>query len=261
MGIIGAAFGLGFVLGPAVSGFLAQTSLALPGFVAAALAAANGVAAYFILPEPEHRAVARDDRGRLTALVEELRKPGVRRIIACFFLVVAAFSAMESTYAFLMQDLYGLSDSAVPWVFTYIGVIITVVQGGLVGPLTKRYGEKRLLVAGLVMQGAALAMLPFATGVVGLLAATAPLAAGSGLSTPALSALLSRSSREEDQGGTLGIGQSAAALGRIVGPVTGTLTFHLRPAYPYLGGAVVMAVAALVSSTILVNGRATAPEA
>jgi MFS family permease len=72
MGLIGAAFGLGFVLGPALSGLLARHSLALPGFAAAALAAANGVAAFFILPEPEHRAVGRDERGRLDALVEEL---------------------------------------------------------------------------------------------------------------------------------------------------------------------------------------------
>src|SRR5512133_1474515 len=99
MGVIGAAFGLGFVLGPAVSGFLAQHSLALPGFVAAALAAANGVAAFFILPEPEHRTVARGDRGRLTALLDELRKPGIRRLLACYFLIIGAFSAMEATYA------------------------------------------------------------------------------------------------------------------------------------------------------------------
>ena len=249
MGVIGAAFGLGFVLGPAVSGFLAKHSLALPGFVAAALAAANGVAAFFILPEPEHRAPALD-RGRIAALVEELQKPGIRRLIACYFLVVGAFSAMEATYAFLIKDLYRLSDAAVPWVFTYIGVLVTIVQGGLVGPLTKRFGERRLLVAGIALQGIALAALPFSTGIAGLLVATAPLAVGSGLATPALSALISRASRAEDQGGTLGIGQSAAALGRILGPVTGTFSFNVRPAYPYVGGAAVMAVAALISSTV-----------
>jgi MFS transporter, DHA1 family, tetracycline resistance protein len=260
MGVIGAAFGLGFVLGPAVSGFLATSSLALPGFVAAALAAANGVAAYFILPEPEHRAVARE-RGRLSALMEELGKPGIRRLIACYFLVIGAFSAMEATYAFLMKDVYQLSDSAVPWVFTYIGVIVTVVQGGLVGPLSKRFGEKRLLVAGVVLQGIALAALPFAANLGGLLAATAPLAIGSGLTSPALSALISRASRAEDQGGTLGIGQSAAALGRILGPITGTFSFNVRPAYPYLAGAAVMAVAAIIGSTMAEDARAPAADA
>jgi MFS transporter, DHA1 family, tetracycline resistance protein len=258
MGVIGAAFGLGFVLGPALAGFLARYSLSLPGLVAAGLAAANGVAAYFILPEPEHRAVSKDDRGRFAALSEELRRPGIRRLVLCYFLIVGAFSAMESTYAFLMKDRYGLSDAAVPWVFTYIGVLVTIVQGGLVGPLTRRLGEKRLLVVGTALQAVALAALPFAGNLWGLLAATAPLAVGSGLASPAISALISRQSRAEDQGGTLGIGQSAAAFGRIVGPYSGTFTFaRLSPAFPYLAGAAVMGLAAVVGSTV----RAATPEA
>jgi predicted MFS family arabinose efflux permease len=260
MGVIGAAFGLGFVLGPAVSGFLAHTSLALPGFVAAALAAANGVAAYFILPEPQHR-MAAPDRGRIAALRDELAKPGIRRLLICYFLVIGAFSAMEATYAFLIEDLYRLSDAAVPWVFTYIGVLVTIVQGGLVGPLTKRFGEKTLLVGGIVLQGIALLSLPFAGGLPGLLIATAPLAIGSGLTSPALSALISRASREDDQGGTLGIGQSAAALGRILGPISGTLAFNASPPFPYLGGAAVMGIAALIGSTVGAQARAAQPDA
>jgi DHA1 family tetracycline resistance protein-like MFS transporter len=251
MGVIGAAFGLGFVLGPAIAGFLARHSLSLPGLVAAGLAAANGVAAYFILPEPEHRAAAVGERGRWTALVDELQRPGIRRLVLCYFLIIGAFSAMESTYAFLMKDRYLLSDADVPWVFTYIGVLVTIVQGGLVGPLTRRFGEKRLLVVGTALQALALAALPFARGLGGLLTATAPLAVGSGLASPALSALISRQSKAEDQGGTLGIGQSAAAFGRIVGPYSGTFTFsRFSPAFPYVAGAAVMAVAAMVGSTV-----------
>jgi len=261
MGMIGAAFGLGFVLGPALSGLLARRSLALPGFAAAALAAANCVAALFALPEPERRALARQTRGRIAALADQLRQPGMRRLIACFFLIVAAFSAMENTYPLLMKDVFRLTDAAVPWVFTYIGILVAIVQGGLVGPLAKRLGEKRLLVAGILLQAVALAALPFAAGLFGLLAATAPLAIGAGFASPALSALISRGSRAEEQGGTLGIGQSAAALGRVVGPISGTFSFSLRAAYPYLGGAGVMAIAALLSSTLGAAHRAPAPEA
>jgi DHA1 family tetracycline resistance protein-like MFS transporter len=261
MGLIGAAFGLGFILGPAVSGLLARHSLALPGFAAAALAAANGVAAFFILPEPEHRAARLDERGRLAALMEALKAPGVRRIIVCYFLAVGAFSAMESTYALLLKDVYRLSDASVPWVFMYIGVLVTIVQGGLIGPLTKRLGEKRLFVLGAVLQGLGLAALPFAPNLGGLLAASAPLAIGSGFASPALSALLSRASREEDQGGTLGIGQSAAAMGRIVGPISGTYSFSFHHAYPYLAGAAVMAATAAIGSTLGIPVRAPAPEA
>ncbi len=104
MGIIGAAFGLGFVLGPAIGGILSHHSLALPGLAAAALAALNGVAAYFILPEPEQRTV-REARRRATGsprFFAEMRRPGIRRIVLVYFLTVLAFSAMEATYAFLV---------------------------------------------------------------------------------------------------------------------------------------------------------------
>ncbi|HEX9243087.1 MAG TPA: MFS transporter [Anaeromyxobacter sp.] len=252
MGIIGAAFGLGFVLGPAIGGVLSHQSLALPGLAAAGLAALNGVAAYFILPEPEQRVVREEARRtRFTDFFTEMGRPGIRRVILVYFLTVLAFSAMESTYAFLSRQRYGIDEAHVSWLFAYIGVIVVIVQGGLIGRLTKLVGEKRLLVLGLALQALALAALPFAGNVAGLMIATAPLAIGSGLSQPALSALLSRLARRDDQGGTLGIGESAAAFGRIIGPEAGTFTFgRWSMAVPYLGGAALMAVAALVGATV-----------
>ncbi len=250
MGLIGAAFGLGFVLGPAIGGILSAHALSTPGFAAAALSLLNGLAAFFVLPEPAHRQVAPGRRGRLAALAEEMRKPGIRRLLAIYFLVILAFSAMEATYAFLLRQRYGIADRHVSYVFTYIGLLVVLVQGGLIGPLTRRFGERRLLVAGAALQAVALASLPFASGLGGLLAATAPLAVGSGLTSPSLTSLLSRQSREDDQGGTLGIGQSAAAIGRILGPESGTVSFQSSMAYPYLGGAAVMALAGLVGLTV-----------
>jgi len=250
MGMIGAAFGLGFVFGPAVGGLLAAHSLSTPGFVAAALSILNLVGAFFLLPEPAQHVAAARQRGRFEALFAELRKPGIRKLLVIFFVVTFAFSAMEATYAFLSQRHYGLDARHVGWVFAYIGVIVVLVQGGLIGPLTRRYGEKKLLVAGAVLQALSLAALPFATGVPGLLLATAPLALGSGLTSPSLSSLLSKFSRAEDQGGTLGIGQSASALGRIFGPLTGTMSFSAWHAAPYLGGAVLMGLGAAVAATV-----------
>jgi MFS transporter, DHA1 family, tetracycline resistance protein len=249
MGLIGAAFGLGFVLGPAIGGLLSAHSLATPGFAAAGLSLLNLFGALLLLPEPAERS-ATVRRGRIAALWEEMHKPGIRRLLAIYLLTVLAFSAMEATYSFLVQQRFGLADRHVAWVFAYIGVIVVIVQGGLIGPLTRRLGEKRLLVAGVLLQGIALAWLPFAQGLAGLLAATAPLAVGSGLSSPAISSLISRFSRAEDQGGTLGIGQSAAAVGRIVGPLSGTWSFSRWQAAPYLAGAALMGVAALIGATV-----------
>jgi DHA1 family tetracycline resistance protein-like MFS transporter len=136
-------------------------------------------------------------------------------------------------------------------VFAFIGVIVTVVQGGLIGPLTRRYGEKALLVTGLATQAIGLAAIPYAGGMMGLLAACVPLAVGSGLSSPALSSLLSRSAGADDQGGTLGIGQSAAALGRIAGPITATSAYdRLWQGAPYVGGALIMVATAAIAFTL-----------
>ncbi|MFL5302797.1 MAG: MFS transporter, partial [Anaeromyxobacteraceae bacterium] len=258
MGLIGAAFGLGFVLGPPMGGLLSSISLGAPGYAAGALALVNGVAAYLVLKEPEHHKAAVVSRGRFAAMRQELAKKGIRRILLCYFLTIFAFSAMESTFALLTQDRYRLTDRQVGYVFAYIGVLIVVVQGGLIGPLSRRFGEVKLLVAGTALMVVALAALPFAEGTGGLLAACAPLAVGNGLAQPAIMALLSRASRAEDQGGTLGIGQSAAAFGRILGPESGTFTFsRFSPAFPYVAGAAVMALATVVGSTV----RASAPDA
>jgi len=263
MGLIGAAFGMGFVLGPAMGGVLSGIALPAPGYAAGALAALNGVAAFFVLKEPASHVVAQR-KPRFAALVTELGRPGIRRIIVIYLLVVFAFAGMESTFALLSEHRYGLTASTVGYVFAFLGVIIAVVQGGLIGPLTRRFGERTLLVAGLLLQAVAFLMLPFMPGVPGLLLACVPLAAGSGLSNPALSALLSRSARREDQGGTLGIGQSASALGRVLGPVTGTFVFgELWMAGPYVGGAVIMLAMAALGATLRApgagSGAATEP--
>jgi DHA1 family tetracycline resistance protein-like MFS transporter len=250
MGLIGAAFGLGFVLGPAMGGFLSRISLAAPGYAAAALAAANGIAAFFVLPEPADR-VAAPRRAHVAALLDELRRPGIRRIILIYFVAILAFSGMEATFALIAAHRFALDRSAVSWVFAWIGIIVTVVQGGLIGPLTRRFGEKALLVTGLLLQGIALAAIPFAGGMPGLLVACVPLAFGSGLSNPALTSLLSRSARAEDQGGTLGFGQSAAALGRIAGPISATNLYQrVWLGAPYLAGAALMIVSAAIGSTL-----------
>ncbi|HET7824538.1 MAG TPA: MFS transporter [Anaeromyxobacter sp.] len=279
MGLIGAAFGLGFVLGPALGGFLSSVSLAAPGYAAAALAAVNGVAAFFVLPEPVERAAAERRGVRLPALLDELRRPGIRRLIVIYLFAILAFSGMEATFALLAAHRYGLDQRHVSYVFAFIGVVVTVVQGGLIGRLTRRFGERALLVAGLVLQGAGLVALPYAAGLgaallaslphgvaaaigatagtTGLLAASFPLAFGAGLVNPSLTSLLSRSARAEDQGGTLGIGQAAAALGRIAGPISATNAYdRLWFGAPYLGGAAIMLVTAAVGSTLRPPGAA-----
>jgi len=259
MGVLGAALGLGFVLGPPVGGLLStHVSLSAPGFAAAALATLNGVAAFFVLPEPEERAVrAEASRHRFTAFFREMGLPGIRRLVLVYFFTVLAFSAMENTFTFLATDRYGLAKDHVSYLFGYIGVVLVIVQGGLISPLTKRFGEVKILVAGVLLQAVALAALPFAGSPAGLWIVTAPLAAGAGLTQPSISALLSQLARPDEQGGTLGIGESASALGRIIGPEAGTFTYsQVWHGFPYLAGGALMLVAALLGATLRRPGGA-----
>jgi multidrug resistance protein len=251
MGVIGASFGLGFILGPAIAGPLSQhVSIAAPGYAAAILSIVNGIAAWFILPEPESR-VAAGRRGRLDALSNELRRPGIRRLLLTSFVSILAFSALEATFSLLAKDVFSLDQEHVGYVFAYIGVVAVIMQGALIGPLTRRFGEVRLLFVGLALQAVTFAILPFTGTLAGMLAVLAPMSVGSGLVNPSLSALLSRMSKREDQGGTLGIGESASALGRILGPESATYTYdHVSFAFPYLAGGALMGVAASVALTL-----------
>ncbi|HZZ85285.1 MAG TPA: MFS transporter [Anaeromyxobacteraceae bacterium] len=258
MGIIGAAFGLGFVLGPPIGGLLAGLHLGAPFFGAAALSLLNGVAAFFILPEPHQRAPGAHPRatGRLEELREAFGRPGFPRLLVFYFLIVFAFSAMESTFTLLAADRYGLSDRQVGYVFGFIGVVMVIVQGGLVGRLSRRYGEVAMLGTGAALMVVGLGSLPYAGGVPGLLAACVPLAVGQGFAQPAVTSLISRLAAAESQGGSLGLGQSVAAIGRIVGPESGTYTFKQSMAWPYLGGAAVMLAATIIGWTIKAPSRA-----
>ena len=224
MGIIGAAFGLGFVLGPAIGGVLSHYSLSLPGFAAAALAAVNGIAAWFILPEPEHR-FSVDRRPRFAAMREELARPGIRRVIGIYFITVLAFSAMEATYAFLARQRYGLAESSVSLRVRLHRRAARDRAGRAHRPtLAPLRREAR---SSSPASSCRRSRSPRSRSASAAGAPRGDRAARDrrGPHPAALSALLSRFARAQDQGGTLGIGESAAAFGRIIGPEAGTWTF------------------------------------
>jgi MFS family permease len=246
MGAIGAAFGLGFVFGPFIGGVPSTFGLGVPFLAAGGLAAVNGLVALAILPEPQvHRSAA--VRGRFAAISDAMRRPDVRRLLLAYLVSVAAFSAFENTFAMLAYDRFGFSTRQVGWVFALIGLLMAIVQGWMIGPLTARFGERRLWRAGMALQGLALAVFPFA-GATGLVAACVPLAVGSGISGPAIASLFSRASAQEHQGSALGVAQSTSAMGRIVGPETGTIAYHFAQSAPFVAGAAALVLAGVIGS-------------
>jgi MFS family permease len=251
MGLLGAAIGLGFVFGPALGSFLARYGFGAAAFAAASLAAANLVFAFFRLPETRGTEERRHAHSRLdlSNLVDALRHPSIGRLLAATFFSTLAFVAMEATFALLGEARFGLDAGHLGFVFAYVGVVMVVVQGGLIGRLVPRFGERALATAGALLMAASLAALPLAPSLAAALGVLAGLAVGQGLTTPMLSTLLSRAADADEQGGTLGLGQSLAAAARAVGPIGAGWLYDRAVGAPYAASAVVMVLAALLVGT------------
>ena len=251
MGLLGASIGLGFVFGPALGSFLARFGFGAAAFAAAGLAAANLLFAFFRLPEtrgveaggaPTRVSTGRTSRTRSS-------HPSIGRLLAATFLSTLAFVAMEATFALLGEARLGLDASRLGFVFAYVGVVMVVVQGGLVGRLAPRFGERALATAGALVMAASLGALPLATSIWVALVPLAGLAVGQGLTTPMLSTLLSRATDADEQGGTLGLGQSFAAAARAVGPIGAGWLYDRSVVAPYAAAAAVMVLAAFLVGT------------
>jgi len=264
MGLIGLGFGLGFTFGPLFGGLLTALAPSLrpgmvPSLVAAGLSTINLVMASFTLPESlpvERRGLSSQHRRSpldLAGLKRAFAQPSLGRALGINFLVVFWFAGMEQTFRLYTDDVFHMSDWGTAQMFFIVGIAAAIVQGGLIGRLTRRFGETRLLTAGLLLQAVGFVMLDVAPHVtpspVGALAACCILiAGGSGLVTPSVSSYISRSAGQDVQGLTLGTMQSLSALARVLGPAVGGILYQaVAPPAPYLAGAVGMLVAAGLS--------------
>lgn len=228
MGLIGAAFGLGFMFGPAIGGILSKFSPHAPFFFVSALALANATMLYFFLPESLKKDKDASEgfrRNRIKALFETLRDRRVGTLTAIYFFLVTAFSIMNYAFVLYTMERFGYKAEQNGYIFFLIGLIAVVFQGGLVGRLTKMFGERILVIAGCLMMAAALCAFPFifpaSGGLTALLVAMALLGIGNSMATPAVNALVSKNSPENEQGKTLGVVQSGSSLARAIGPALG----------------------------------------
>jgi DHA1 family tetracycline resistance protein-like MFS transporter len=239
MGLIGAAFGLGFIFGPAIGGILSRWGIHLPFFFAAALCFANAILLFFRLPEtvtPDHPARNSAGTGRgLSQLIQSLKQPRLAYVITIYFLFIVAFSIMTTSFALYTMFRFGYDAQHNGYLFAYVGVISVIVQGGLIGKLVKRFGELPLVLVGALCFAASLLVVPFvgptAGGLAGLLIGGGVFALGNSLATPALNSLGSKSAGPSEQGTVLGVMQSAASLARAVGPSLAALLIHSSVAY------------------------------
>ncbi len=260
MGLIGMAFGLGFIFGPAISGMaLKYFGPAAPGWAAAGLCAVNFFLALFILAESRQPAsVPVAHRPRLAQWTHTLTQPKIGLLVLIFFLATFAFSCFESTLALLVSDNFNLGitpDESGPAatvisLFVFCGLIGAGIQGGLIGRLVKKFGEPKLIALSLFMTGLSLALLPFLTGDgplvwselfrgsgwpwIKMLLALGLLAVGSSLTRAPVFGLLSNLTSANEQGVTIGVAQSFGSLARILGPVFAATLYMHSHWLPYL---------------------------
>ena len=258
MGMIGMAFGIGFVVGPGVGGVL--SSIPLNGregpwacFAAAALSLINFVWACFSLPESlpeERRQRAQADRStRLEGLRLATQTPGIARAAVANFLIILAFSGLENTYALFTKDIFGLTQRQVGMLFVFMGVMGAGIQGGFMRRASGRYRETSLAFVGIVLQLGAFVgiVISAAAGVWLLLLASAALSIGNGFTQPSISAYISRLADPARQGETLSGVQSLSSLGRVFGPLIAGQLYTFAPSAPFGGGAVILLLALLIA--------------
>src|SRR5215831_1538894 len=247
MGLIGMAFGLGFVCGPPL-GSLGIHLLGLrgPGFLAASLCAINFILAFSILPEswkPSSEHVAA--RPHLDQWFHTLAHPKIGLLIGVFFLATFCFASFETTLGLLISknlhlDIAAHQDMKMSgYLIAYCGIIGAAVQGGAIGQMVKRSGEARVIANSLFLLTASLAPLPFIHGAgpgswVLLLLVLAVLAVASSLTRPPVFGLISILTPANEQGATIGVAQSAGSLARILAPIFAATLLTYHPTLPYL---------------------------
>jgi MFS transporter, DHA1 family, tetracycline resistance protein len=258
MGMIGAAFGLGFVFGPAMGGLLkGQFGSYAVGLAAAVFCVINFVWAYFFLPEAnkEKNPNAPIRCIPFRDIFNAFQRSIIRELLSMWLIYVAAFSMMQTVMALLLKEDYGRNDIEVGIFFAIVGITSAVIQGGLVGKMVKMYGERNLLIIGSVLMFFGFALIPvmpsfnwwYATFVITLISL------GNACLTPSLTASISTISDPHEQGRMLGISQSVGSLGRVMGPLLSGALYHVKHPMPFFTSAGLMVICLFLARIIRVE--------
>ena len=248
MGLIGAAFGLGFVLGPAIGAVFSSIDQRLPFFVASGLAAVNLLIAYRRLPEsraPDRAEVSEAPVPRLALVRRALSSRDLAPLVWLSFVATFAFVGMETTFALFGERRFSYDPVQIGLLFTFIGVMAVFSQGYLVGRVVDRWGESRVMLAGLLGTAVGLLLVAVSHDLWLLLVALAALAVASGLVFSTTTALISLAAGEREQGTILGLSASVGGAARIGAPLVATALFqHAGIAVPLVVGAALFAICA-----------------
>jgi DHA1 family tetracycline resistance protein-like MFS transporter len=247
MGLIGAAFGMGFVLGPLFGGFFSHFGYRVPAYLASAICGINFVSAYLNLPESRIPGRVGETESRV------LTFHGIKRtfsmnllgiLVILTFLITFAFSNLEATFALFAEKKYQFGSVETGYIFGFIGMLMAIIQGGLIGRLVKRFGEKKLLVAGTISMLFGMILIPFVPHFYLLIGVLVLLGFGVGVNNPSLNSLISQYSDPSQVGAVMGVSQAMGSLARILGPMFGGYVYdRYGIEYPYIGAGVFLGIA------------------
>jgi MFS transporter, DHA1 family, tetracycline resistance protein len=227
LGMIGAAFGLGFIFGPATGGFLSQWGYAVPAFAAAGLVTINLLMVYFWLPEsltPEKRvelAQAEKPKFTLRALLDALQRPFSGSLLITRFFFGLAFSIFQTIFSLYALRRFNLEAQQTGYILTYVGVLSVIVQGGLVGKLSERFRDDYLIITSVGIMALSLLGWAFVPSVTMLLVVLAPIAFAGGILNTVISSALTKTVQPQEIGGILGLAASIESLTRVIAPTLG----------------------------------------
>ncbi len=246
-GLIGAAFGLGFILGPAISGVLAKVSYTAPIWAAAAITLVATAMAFFWLPETVHKAHAGSGMPfRNLALL--MKRPEIRRILVIDFVYWFAFAIFQTTFALFAKARFNFDAPQTGYFFAAFGVLGAIVQGGLIRPIVSRFGDKPTFLVGLACGAAGLVLTALTHSVTLFAWSLVPLALGIGFGHPTMTSLVSRAARGDEQGRVQGAASAVESLGRTIGPIWGSASLQrFGEAMPYITAAGFLVVTMLLS--------------
>ena len=242
MGLLGASFGIGFLVGPALGGLLAPRGYDVPMLFAAGLAATNLGFAVAFLPEPAGRA-AREELGRLAVL----RDPRVLRVCATYLLFSLAVTQLETVFAYFMLDRFGYDAREVAFILVGMALVMGAIQGGAMGGLARRFRDRELVLGGGALLAAGFALTPLAPSVPLLLVPLLAAAVGRAVAQPALMSLASQVATPATRGAVMGSFQSSASLARVVGPVLAGVLYDRSIGAPFGLAAALLGLALLTA--------------
>lgn len=247
MGLIGAAFGLGFVFGPLIGGLLSEFGYAVTGYVAAGFSLIAFTLTILYLPESLKKSqIIEQTQNQLrrkifdfAAMKKILQKPDLAILVLLFFILTFSFANIYGTFALLGLKVYGFTDMQNGYMFGIVGLTSAIVQGGLIGRINKVMSKKTILMVGSLLIMVALAMIPYAGTFLGLAIVSIVLSCGTGTFQPTILSLISEVTSETEQGITLGMNQSLSSFARVLGPLWGGFAFeYLGYPFPFITGAI-----------------------